>query len=241
MQTETDAEMERRRRFTEERRRSGLDGRSAAATAARERCVPPGFGDREASLLVRALVTALTLRDPETASHCFAVAELSTRTGRTLGLSRAALVDLHYAAVTHDVGKLGVPDAILAKRGPLDESEWAVVHRHSEWGEEMLFESPSLARVSQIVRASHERMDGSGYPDGLVGEEIPIEARIVAVCDTFDALTSDRPYQGPVECDAALAELRRSSGSHFDPGVVDAFCGLPELAEFSRVRQAVAA
>jgi len=119
---------------------------------------------------------------------------------------------------------MAVPDAILDKPGPLDEEEWAFMRRHTVIGEAILSAAPALVPVAKIVRSSHERFDGAGYPDGIAGTEIPLGARIVAVCDAFDAMTSDRSYRRAMSVDAALAELRSAAGSQFDPGVVEAFC-----------------
>jgi HD-GYP domain-containing protein (c-di-GMP phosphodiesterase class II) len=128
------------------------------------------------------------------------------------------------AAELHDVGKMAVPDEILNKPGPLDRVEMGFIRQHTIVGERILAAAPSLSPVARIVRASHERWDGSGYPDGLKRDQIPLGARIVAACDAYYAMTSDRPYQAAVPESAALAELRRCAGTHFDPAVVDAVC-----------------
>jgi len=127
------------------------------------------------------------------------------------------------AAELHDVGKVAIPDAILNKAGPLDEAEWSFMRRHTIIGERILLSAPALRPVARLVRSSHERWDGGGYPDGLAQEEIPLGARIVAVCDAFDAMTTDRPYRRRVSDAAALAELRGNAGTQFDPQVVKAF------------------
>jgi HD-GYP domain-containing protein (c-di-GMP phosphodiesterase class II) len=129
-----------------------------------------------------------------------------------------------HAAELHDVGKMAVPDEILNKPGPLDRVEMGFIRQHTIVGERILAAAPSLSPVARIVRASHERWDGSGYPDGLKGEAIPLAARIVAACDAYYAMTSDRPYQAAVPRVDALAELRRCAGTHFDPAVVEAVC-----------------
>src|SRR5436853_4327001 len=134
------------------------------------------------------------------------------------------LEEVSRAAELHDVGKMAVPEEILNKPGPLDDVEFGFIRQHTIVGERILAAAPSLASVAKIVRASHERWDGSGYPDGLAGEEIPLAARIVLVCDAYHAMTSDRPYQPPVAVADALAELRRCAGTHFDPKVIDVFC-----------------
>jgi HD-GYP domain-containing protein (c-di-GMP phosphodiesterase class II) len=131
--------------------------------------------------------------------------------------------EAEIGGLLHDIGKLALPDRILDKPGPLDAAERAVVQEHSAIGERILRAVPGLASVADAVRASHERFDGDGYPDGLAGEDIPLGARIVAVCDAFDAMLSHRPWRPAMTTDAALAELRRGAGSQFDAAVVDAF------------------
>ncbi len=128
------------------------------------------------------------------------------------------------AAELHDIGKMAVPDQILQKPGPLDRRELDFIRQHTLVGERILAAAPALQPVARLVRASHERWDGGGYPDGLKGEEIPLGARIIAVCDTYHAMTSDRVYQPPVDPPAALMELRRCAGTQLDPRVVAIFC-----------------
>jgi HD-GYP domain-containing protein (c-di-GMP phosphodiesterase class II) len=132
------------------------------------------------------------------------------------------------AAELHDVGKMAVPDRILEKPGPLDTPEIDFIRRHTVVGERILSAAPALVPVARLVRASHESWDGAGYPDGLAGEQIPLGARVIAVCDAYHAMTSDRVYQSPVAPAAAVAELRRFAGSQFDPRVVSVFIGLIE-------------
>jgi two-component system, cell cycle response regulator len=139
-------------------------------------------------------------------------------------MSPEDLDEVARAAELHDVGKVAIPDAILNKPGPLDESEWNFMRRHTVIGERILLSAPALRPVARLVRSSHERWDGGGYPDGLRGDEIPLGARVVAVCDAFDAMTTERPYREPIPESQALAELRRCAGTQFDPMVVDAFC-----------------
>jgi two-component system cell cycle response regulator len=147
--------------------------------------------------------------------------------GERMGLSAEERVQLRQAAELHDIGKLGIPDEILCKPGPLDPEEWAFVRRHPLIGERIIGAAPALAAAAKLVRSTHERPDGSGYPDGLTGEEIPLGARVIAVCDAFTAMTSPRPYAPQLTLAQALAELRQAAGSQFDPAVVDA---LSELA-----------
>jgi diguanylate cyclase (GGDEF)-like protein len=166
------------------------------------------------------LLQALYEREPSLQSHLEDVSELALAVGRELGLTGAALEELHRAAQLHDVGKIAIPDAILRKPGPLDDGDWAFVRQHTVIGERILGASPSLRSIGPLVRASHERWDGLGYPDGLAGEAIPLAARIVAACDAYDAMTGARPYRAELGVDAAIAELERCAGSQFDPAVV---------------------
>jgi two-component system cell cycle response regulator len=170
------------------------------------------------------LLQVLHERQPELHDRMHEVAELALAVGRKMSLLPEELDEMARAAELHDVGKMAVPDEILNKPGPLDRVEMGFIRQHTIVGERILAAAPSLSPVARIVRASHERWDGSGYPDGLKGEEIPLAARIVAACDAYHAMTSDRPYQAAVPHEAALAELRRCAGSHFDPAVVAVVC-----------------
>jgi two-component system cell cycle response regulator len=169
------------------------------------------------------LLQMVSERTPELRHHIDDVASLAHGVGRRLGLRAHELHDLVRAAELHDIGKMAIPDAILHKPGPLDAAEWEFMRQHTVVGERMLHVAPALSGVAQLVRWSHERIDGGGYPDGLTGEEIPLGARIVAVCDAFHAMTSDRPYSPAMSSDEAVAELTRHSGTQFDPRVVAAF------------------
>jgi diguanylate cyclase (GGDEF)-like protein len=170
-----------------------------------------------------ALLTALDARGADLGIHTAGVTGLAVATARRVGLDRVQVEEVRRAAELHDVGKVGIPDAILAKPSALDEAEWGIMRRHTLVGAQIVAAAPALARVAQLVRASHERFDGTGYPDGLAGDAIPLGARIVAVCDAFDAMTGSRPYRDALDVPAALAELRRCAGEQFDPLVVDAF------------------
>jgi diguanylate cyclase (GGDEF)-like protein len=171
----------------------------------------------------RVLLQALYEREPGLREHVDGVTTLSLRVGRMLGLAEGALEELELAAELHDIGKLAIPDATLAKPGPLDEDEWALIQGHTIVGERILNASPALNRVGRIVRATHECWDGTGYPDGLHGTDIPLPARIIAVCDAYSAMIGDRPHRPPLTPGAALSELRRCAGSQFDPEIVDVF------------------
>ena len=146
--------------------------------------------------------------------------------GQLLGMATEQLDELARAAELHDIGKVAIPDAILSKPGPLNENEWAFMRRHTIIGKRILGAAPALRPVARLVRASHECWDGSGYPDGLSGEEILLGARVVAVCDAFHAMTSDRRYRNAMSPDEAMAELRRCAGTQFDPNVVEAFAAV---------------
>jgi two-component system cell cycle response regulator len=172
------------------------------------------------------LLQVLREREPDLHVHLHGVASLAREVARAVGLSGEELDTVVRAAELHDVGKVAVPDAILHKPARLSPAERRVVERHSEVGERILAVAPALRPVARIVRASHERWDGSGYPDGLAGEAIPLGARVVAVCDAFDAMTTDRPYQAGTDAESALAELARHAGTQFDPAVVAAFARL---------------
>lgn len=134
------------------------------------------------------------------------------------------------AAKLHDVGKNAIPAAILGKSAPLDKQEWAFVRRHPLIGERIVLAVAALASTAPIIRASHERIDGHGYPDGIAGEGIPLGSRIIAVCDAYDAMTTDRSYRRAIGAEAAIEELHANAGSQFDGAVVDMFCKLEPLS-----------
>ncbi len=167
-----------------------------------------------------ALLEALSLREPDLPMHLDSVGSLAVETGLKLGLRRDELDELVRAAQLHDLGKLAVPDEILHKAAPLDEREWAFVRQHPLVGERILRASPALRNVATIVRSTHERWDGNGYPDGLAGQEIPVASRIISACDAFTAMTSARPYRAALSTEEALTELERVAGTQFDPAVI---------------------
>ncbi|MFA6061117.1 MAG: HD domain-containing phosphohydrolase [Gallionella sp.] len=179
---------------------------------------------RERDTIIR-LSKAADSRDPETGAHILRMAHFSKHIAKRLGMSEEDQDMLLEAAPMHDIGKVGIPDNILLKQGRLDVAEFEIMKRHSILGYEILNGSHSvmLQVAAQIALYHHEKFDGSGYPTGLVGEAIPIFARICAVADVFDALTSVRPYKKAWEDDRAIALLREGAGSHFDPACVEAF------------------
>ncbi|WP_205699258.1 HD domain-containing phosphohydrolase [Conexibacter sp. SYSU D00693] len=169
------------------------------------------------------LVALLEEHSPGTAEHAASVAQLADATARELGLPEPVREEVRRVAALHDVGKLAMPSEVLDKPGALDDDDWAVMRTHTVVGERVLLSAPALSHTAKAVRSSHERWDGTGYPDGLVGEDIPIAARVCAVCDAYDAMVSERCYGDVLTPGGALAELRRCSGTQFDPAVVDAF------------------
>ena len=170
-----------------------------------------------------ALVQLIAEQRHELAPDTVNVADLAAATASMLGLSREDVACTRIAAELHDIGKTALPEAILSKTGPLDRDEWNFVRRHTLIGERIVAAAPALAKIAPVVRASHERPDGKGYPDGLVDEEIPIAARIVAVVDAFDAMISARPYKSAMSVNEAIAELGRCAGTQFDAAVIEAF------------------
>jgi putative nucleotidyltransferase with HDIG domain len=196
-------------------RREGLDAALELSAAYRRTAVL--LGD------------VLEADDEYTGSHSHHVVELAAAVAEQLGLDRRRTHLVELGALLHDVGKIRIPKEILLKPGPLDDAEFEEMKRHTIYGQELLDRvGGPLSQVGAIVRASHERFDGRGYPDGLSGRGIPLESRIVGACDAFSAMTTDRPYRGAMPLADALAELRRCAGSQFDPAVVDALCAVVE-------------
>ncbi len=169
---------------------------------------------------------ALDLRDRETEGHSQRVTELTCRLARALGVPESAIPHLERGALLHDIGKMGVPDAILLKPGPLTDEEWVIMRRHPRLGYELLEPIPFLRPALDIPYCHHERWDGRGYPRGLQGEEIPLAARIFAVVDVWDALSYDRPYRAAWPAERVRAHIQAGAGTHFDPRVVEAFLRL---------------
>jgi two-component system cell cycle response regulator len=176
-----------------------------------------------AEQVVAALAAAQAERTPRLDEHTYDVAELAVAVGRRSGLDNGEFTLLAQAAELHDIGKLAIPDSIIEKPGPLDEEELAIARQHPVIGERIIAAAPDLVAVAAIVRSSHERYDGSGYPDGLAGDAIPRMSRIILVCDAFCAMTRPRPFSAPVTPREAIFELRRCAGAQFDPAIVTAF------------------
>jgi diguanylate cyclase (GGDEF)-like protein len=172
------------------------------------------------------LLRALAERNPELAERHAAVARLAEAIGQRMGLVDGDRAQLRQAAELHDVGKLAIPEELLHKPGPLDAEEWAFIRRHPLIGERIIGAAPALAAAAKLVGATHERLDGSGYPNGLTGDQIPLGARIIAVCDAFTAMTFPRPYAPQLTVPDAIEELRRCADTQFDPAVVDALANL---------------
>ena len=191
----------------------------------------------DADEVQEAVLATLRVRDEATCSHGQATAQLARRLADTLGVAPIVAERVEQAALFHDIGKLAVPDAVLLKPGPLDAEEWAVMREHAAWGGTLLFDIPQLASLAPIVRAHHERWDGKGYPDGLARENIPYEARIVAVADAFHAMTSDRPYRRAMTYGEAIEVLRQGRDSQWQPDIVDAMIGVAIAARNAHADQ----
>ena len=177
---------------------------------------------------LEALGGALDLRDTETAGHSHRVSLYCLEIARAMGCTTEQLKTIARGAYLHDIGKIGIPDAVLLKEGKLDTEEMTMMKTHVRIGFELLSRIPFLSSASEIVLAHQERYDGAGYPQGLMGEEIPLGARIFAIADTLDAMTSDRPYRQALPFETARQEIIRESGKQFDPDIVRVFLSLPE-------------
>jgi diguanylate cyclase (GGDEF)-like protein len=175
--------------------------------------------------VIAALASALGERDRYTGEHSESVVELTARVGEALALDAEEIARVRTAALLHDIGKVGVPDEILHKPGPLDDREWEIMRQHPLIGERIVRAIPGMGSIARIVRHEHERWDGGGYPDGLAAEAIPVGARIILACDAYHAMTSDRPYRTAMSHHEAMAELTANAGSQFDPNVVEALVG----------------
>ena len=188
--------------------------------------------------VVRSLAAALEARDGYTGEHSDAVHALSVAVARKLGLYAREVAEVEAVALLHDVGKIGIPDQILHKPGPLTPEEWVLMREHPIIGERILRPLPGLDAVATAVRHEHERWDGLGYPDGIAGPEIPLGSRIILACDALGAMPADRPYRAAMSLPEACTELRRCAGTQFDPEVVEVLLDLVEHPEDGVTRAA---
>ena len=179
---------------------------------------------------VLALVAALDARDNYSAEHCEALVDLTQKVADRLGLDEEQASEVKWMALLHDIGKVGVPDAVLHKPAALNESEWVLMRRHPEIGARIVSEVEGLSHMAPVILADHERWDGQGYPLGLAGEAIPLASRITLACDAYHAMVSDRPYRAAMSHANAVEELRRNTGTQFDPRVVEALLDVLKAA-----------
>lgn len=179
-------------------------------------------------LTLMSLVNALDAKEENTGNHSWRVAFYAEAVALKMGIEQEEIADIWRGSLLHDLGKIGIPDSILLKKGPLNEEEWFIMKKHPEIGFSLIKDIKPLERAAQIVLSHHERFDGKGYPYGLKGNQIPIGARIFSVVDTFDSITSIRPYRGAGTYDQAIEEIRRNKGTQFDPEIVDVFLNMDE-------------
>ena len=180
---------------------------------------------------LRALATMLDIREHATGAHSQRVQTISCLVAQKSGIHGRDLEDLRQGALLHDIGKIAIPDAILLKAGPLTDEEWGVMRTHAQVGYDIIKASPDLQGPAEIVGTHHEKWDGSGYPNHLSGEEIPIGARVFALADAYDAMRSDRPYRKGMSIEDSLVELKKHSGTQFDPTFVELFCDMLDKVE----------
>jgi HD-GYP domain-containing protein (c-di-GMP phosphodiesterase class II) len=215
------------------RERDGYRCEGCFLDAQRQHALPPDADDPQL-VLGEALVTALDAREHETGLHSKRVACHTLVLARHFTTDPKRLRQIYWGALLHDVGKIGIPDAILLKAGPLNDAEWQVMRTHPEIGHRILAGAPFMAEAAELVLNHEERFDGTGYPRGLAGQAIPLWARLFAVIDTLDAITSDRPYRKGLPFDTARTEITRQSGIQFDPQAVQVF-----VAEDTTLREMV--
>jgi HD-GYP domain-containing protein (c-di-GMP phosphodiesterase class II) len=215
----------------DERRQELLAGIAGQAKLAIANALSFETLERTFLATVEALANALEASDQHISSHARWIKDLALRVGRELGLEAPALKRVELGALFHDIGKIGIAASILTKPGPLTDEERRVIETHPELGERILAPIEQLEDVRPIVRACHERFDGTGYPDGLRGEEIPLEARIIFACDAFHAMTTTRPYREALPVEEARRRLREAAGSQFDPAVVEVCLRVLDLPE----------
>jgi len=180
---------------------------------------------------LRAMATMLDAREHATGAHSQRVQDIAGLVAQEAGLRGKELDDLKQGALLHDIGKIAIPDAILLKEGPLTDDEWVIMRTHAQVGYDIIKTSPDLKDAAEIVGNHHESWDGSGYPRGIAGEDIPIGARVFALADAYDAMRSDRPYRDGMPVEAAITELQRCSGQQFDPNLVEIFVGMVDTIE----------
>ena len=205
--------------------RAGGGGQAAVSSTAAEGAIGIDALAGAHGEVIAALASTLGERDRYTGDHSESVVDLAARVGESLALDAEQVARLRTAALLHDIGKVGVPDEILHKPGPLDEREWDIMRQHPVIGERIIRAIPGMGAIARAVRHEHERWDGGGYPDGLSGEQIPIEARIILACDAYHAMVSNRPYREAMSHREAMAELTANAGTQFDPQVVEALVG----------------
>jgi len=227
--------LERRRRLLIRREQQAVLERRVAETVQELEMTVRRLDDTYRTTL-EALGSAIDTRDVGTQAHSRRVRGYSLTIARAHGVPEDRLPDIEHGVLLHDIGKIGIPDAILLKPGPLTAAEWAIMRRHPEIGRQVIEKVPFLRGAVPIVYHHHERWDGTGYPLGLCGEAIPLGARIFAVADALDAMTFDRPYSRAIPFEDARSEIRRCAGTHFDPAVVDTFLGIPGEI-FDAIRQ----
>jgi HD-GYP domain-containing protein (c-di-GMP phosphodiesterase class II) len=185
--------------------------------------------------VVRALVNAVEARDPYTCGHSERVAQFGRCLAEAIGETAIGCERVYLTGLLHDVGKIAIPDGVLQKPGSLNKEERAIIETHTEAGWRILHELEALRDVLSGVLYHHETYDGNGYPDGLAGEEIPLDGRILAVCDAFDAMTSDRPYRDGMPVEKAVEILREGAGRYWDPKLIEVF--LENIEKIKRIRQ----
>ncbi|MGH2681239.1 MAG: HD-GYP domain-containing protein [Actinomycetota bacterium] len=181
---------------------------------------------------MKSLAHVVEAKDPTTRGHLDRTAHYGLALARRVDPELAARPEVAYGFFLHDIGKVGIPESILCKEGPLTDLEWLVMRSHPNQGARIVEPIPFMGEAVEIVRSHHERFDGEGYPLGLHGDQIPLAARIFAIADSFDAMTSDRPYRSALSTDAAVAEIRAGSGTQFDPDCVEAFEALADEEGF---------
>jgi len=227
--------LDHRREIISRREQHAALERRVAETASELEAAHRQLEDTYRSTL-EALGAALDTRDAGTQGHSCRVRGYSLAIARAHGVPESKMRDIEHGVLLHDIGKIGIPDAILLKPGPLTPAEWQVMRSHPELGRQLVEKIPFLRGAVPVVYHHHERWDGTGYPLGLTGEAIPLGARIFAVADALDAMTFDRPYSRAISLELAQAEIRRCAGTHFDPAVVESFLGIP-LDVFAAIRQ----